>query len=78
MPWIDSLKKEVAILNKALPVDNKPHQQEQTTKLLFHYDKLIELIRNPNPEEQARLTLESIHYHPATYLELNLTKDFLN
>jgi hypothetical protein len=58
MTNLTALKREVDLLHKALNVGADSQQQEQTTKLLFYYDKLIELSRNPNPEEQARLKRE--------------------
>jgi hypothetical protein len=66
---LSQLKKEVVLLHKALNVGTDNQQQEQTAKLLFYYDKLIELSRNPNPEEQARLNREIDEFnakHPLT------------
>jgi hypothetical protein len=66
---INSLKKEVEILHKALAVEDRSQQQEQTAKLLFYYDKLIELSRSPNPTEQIKLNREIEEFnakHPLT------------
>jgi hypothetical protein len=55
MTNLTTLKREVDLLHKALNVGTNNQQQEQTAKLLFYYEKLIELNRNPNPGEQTRL-----------------------
>ncbi len=55
---LSQLKKEVDLLHKTLAVNGTPQMQDQTEKLLFYTEKLIELSQDPNPEKEARINRE--------------------
>jgi hypothetical protein len=69
MSTIKELKKEVAILHKVLGDNDSSEQQEQTEKLLFYCEKLIELSRHPDSVEYTKLNREIADFnakHPAS------------